>query len=51
MAIAIVRNPHGGAPGTWTDAYLMAFAMAQGLRVVTFDKGFARWGDAETVVL
>jgi uncharacterized protein len=41
----------GRAPGAWTDAYLMAFAMAQGLRVVTFDKGFAQFGDAETVVL
>jgi toxin-antitoxin system PIN domain toxin len=39
------------APGSWTDAYLMAFAMAQGLHVVTFDRGFARWRDARTVVL
>jgi uncharacterized protein len=38
-------------PGAWTDAYLMALAQAQGLYVVTFDKGFERFGDPRTVVL
>jgi len=28
---------------TWTDAYLAAFAMTAGLRLVTFDKGMIRW--------
>jgi len=28
----------------WTDAYLAAFALAGGLRLVTFDKDFARFG-------
>ena len=36
-------------PGTparlWTDAYLAAFAAAGGLRLVTFDKDFARFGE------
>jgi len=38
-------------PGAWTDAYLMAFAKAHGLHVVTFDKGFERFGDARTIIL
>jgi toxin-antitoxin system PIN domain toxin len=41
----------GPATGAWTDAYLMAFAQAQGLHVVTFDRGFERFGDARTVLL
>ena len=28
----------------WTDAYLAAFAATAGLRLVTFDKDFARFG-------
>ena len=38
-------------PGAWMDAYLMAFAKVQGLHVVTFDRGFERFGDARTVFL
>ena len=29
----------------WTDAYLAAFAQQANLRMVTFDKGFARYAD------
>jgi toxin-antitoxin system PIN domain toxin len=28
---------------TWTDAYLAAFAMDAGLRLITFDRGMVRW--------
>jgi hypothetical protein len=28
---------------TWTDAYLAAFAMDAGLRLITFDSGIGRW--------
>ena len=38
-------------PNAWTDAYLMAFAQDQGLRIVTFDRGFERFGDPDTVIL
>ncbi len=30
-------------PNLWTDAWLAAFAEAEGLRMVTFDKGFRRF--------
>ena len=30
-------------PGMWTDAYLAAFAVAGGWRLVSFDKGFTRF--------
>lgn len=30
-------------PNLWTDAWLAAFAEAEGLRMVTFDKGFCRF--------
>ena len=29
------------SPKVWSDAYLAAFALAAGLELVTFDKGFA----------
>jgi predicted nucleic acid-binding protein len=28
---------------TWTDAYLAAFAMDAGLRLITLDRGMDRW--------
>lgn len=31
------------SPNLWTDAYLAAFAMRAGLRLVSFDKGFSRF--------
>ena len=35
----------------WTDAYLAAFAQGHGLRVATFDRGFARYAGTEVLVL
>jgi uncharacterized protein len=35
----------------WTDAYLAAFAGTGGLRLVTFDKDFARFGGVERLQL
>jgi uncharacterized protein len=36
---------------TWTDAYLAAFARGHGLRVVTFDQGFAKYTGTDVLVL
>jgi predicted nucleic acid-binding protein len=30
-------------PGLWTDAYLAAFALSAGLRMVSFDSDFGRF--------
>ncbi len=35
----------------WTDAYLAAFAKSGGLRMVTFDQGFASLGGLDVLVL
>ena len=35
----------------WTDAYLAAFAQQANLRMVTFDKGFARYADLVLLTL
>lgn len=35
----------------WTDQYLAAFAHSQGLRLVTFDRGMAKYGGADVLVL
>ena len=29
--------------GTWTDAYLAAFALEAGFRLISFDRGMRRW--------
>lgn len=39
--MALHRDLRGGS---WTDAYLAAFATAGGFRLVTFDGGFNRFG-------
>jgi uncharacterized protein len=39
------------SPKVWTDRYLAAFATAAGLRVVTFDGGFASLAEVQSVVL
>jgi len=35
----------------WTDDYLAAFAMAAGLRLVTFDRGFSNYPGIAAVIL
>jgi uncharacterized protein len=35
----------------WTDAYLAAFAQLAGLRMVSFDKGFAHYSDLPLLTL
>jgi uncharacterized protein len=35
----------------WNDAYLAAFALASGLVVVTFDRGFAKFAGARSTIL
>jgi hypothetical protein len=39
------------ATNTWTDAYLAAFALIRGLRIVSFDGGFKRLLGTGTIVL
>ena len=39
------------SPNFWTDAYLAAFAECAGLRLVTFDQGFARFRGLEYLIL
>ena len=38
-------------PGTWTDAYLAAFAIAARLSFVTFDRGFNRFAQLRVSLL
>ena len=47
------RMSASGHPRTkgWTDAYLAAFAAAQGLRLVTFDQGFRALAGLEKLLL
>jgi len=35
----------------WTDAWLAAFALARGVRLVTFDSGIRRWRELAPVIL
>lgn len=39
------------SPKLWQDAYLAAFAVAAGLQLVTFDKGFRKFPALHCVVL
>jgi toxin-antitoxin system PIN domain toxin len=39
------------SPKLWMDAYLAAFAMAGGHRLITSDKAFAQFQDLQAVVL
>lgn len=39
------------SPQVWNDAYLAAFALAGGLELVTFDKGFAQYQNVKCIVL
>ena len=38
-------------PGTWTDAYLAAFAIASRISFVTFDRGFNRFAQLRMTLL
>ena len=39
------------SPHVWSDAYLAAFAVADQLEVVTFDRGFAQYANARCTFL
>ena len=41
----------GSSPKVWSDAYLLAFAVASGLRLVTFDQAVGRIPEADVLVL
>ncbi len=49
--LAVLCGRDGSSPKFWTDAYLAAFAQAEGLTLATFDRGFARFPDLEVAVL
>jgi len=49
--LAALCTPSRSSMYFWSDAYLAAFAMAAGARLVTFDGGFKHFEDLETVVL
>jgi predicted nucleic acid-binding protein len=36
---------------TWTEAYLAAFALGHGLRLVTFDRGMEKYEGTDVLVL
>jgi hypothetical protein len=42
--------PQSG-PNLWTDAWLAAFALTTGLTLVTFDRGFSRYGQIRHQIL
>lgn len=44
-------EPEEFSPNIWTDAYLAAFACSADLRIVTFDRGFARYAELQVVCL
>lgn len=39
------------SPKVWSDAYLAAFALAAGLELVTFDRGFAQFQSLHCTIL
>ena len=39
------------SPKVWNDAYLAAFALRSGCRLVTFDRGFAQYDRAPCTIL
>lgn len=39
------------SPNLWSDAYLAAFAMVAGLKMVTFDQGFSKFAGLDAVLL
>ena len=41
----------GTSANLWTDSYLAAFATCAGLRMVTFDRGFSKFEELDTVIL
>lgn len=43
QALADIAKRNGESPKTWTDAYLAAFAISAGLRIVSFDSDFGRF--------
>jgi uncharacterized protein len=50
---ALIRytSDPGFLPGDWTDAYLAAFAVTAGCRLVSFDAGFVRYPGLERLHL
>ena len=41
-----MHAPHTGS-GSWTDAYLAAFAESYGLTLISMDGGFGRWASLD----
>ena len=55
QGIEVLMRQHTSAPTfrqpDWTDAYLAAFAHLAGLRMVSFDKGFTKYGGLALLAL
>lgn len=53
--LALAFQTHSAASSAkssvWSDAYIAAFGMAAGLRVVTFDQGFLKFEEADAEIL
>jgi uncharacterized protein len=48
MRLAAQQNP---SPMRWMDAYLAAFCLGHGMRLITFDRAFAAISELNAVVL
>lgn len=44
-------NSRSHSPQLWSDAYLAAFAVASGLKTITFDRGFRRFSNLQYDIL
>ena len=51
IVLRSLTHDHKIATKRWSDAYLAAFAIADGLRVVTFDTGFTQFAGLDVLVL
>lgn len=51
IVLRTLTHDHKIATKRWSDAYLAAFAIADGLRFVTFDAGFSQFAGLDALVL
>jgi uncharacterized protein len=50
-AWALFASGGRSSPNLWTDAYLAAFASSDGMRLVSFDRGFSRFQGLDYLIL
>jgi toxin-antitoxin system PIN domain toxin len=51
MTLKLLTRGAKASRGFWTDAYLAAFAITAGMRLVSFDAGFNRFRDLDCFIL